>query len=185
MILGITGRVGTGKSFAAEQLHKLFDYTIIELDLIGHQLLRNNQIKQQCIAIFGTQILNHDGEINRQTLGNIVFQNSMQLLKLNNLLHPLILQDVKTKLERIQKNTCIVGALINEIGLSPFCDLILVIDANDEAIINISGPKFKKISIHQISRKGYLGLSKHHILNSFDQTFIQHLKTFHEKILKK
>ena len=185
MILGITGRVGTGKSFAGEQLNKIFGYTIIELDSIGHQLLKKSQVKQECVTIFGTQILNHDGEINRQELGNIVFQNANQLLKLNNLLHPLILKDVKAKLVSIQKKTCIVGALINEIGLTSLCDLILVIDADDDDIMNISGSKFKKISIHQKSRKSYLSLSPYHIINPFDHTFIEHLKSFHQEIFKK
>ena len=41
MIIGLTGRIGTGKSMAATIACAHFPLTLIDLDTIGHDLLKN------------------------------------------------------------------------------------------------------------------------------------------------
>ena len=58
MIIAVTGRVGSGKSYAADIIKSYFEVSIIDMDLIGHDLLNRADITAQCIDTFGEIILN-------------------------------------------------------------------------------------------------------------------------------
>ena len=60
MIIGITGRVGVGKSTAVSYIVDNYDCVIIDLDLIGHDLLEEDKIKNRCIIQFGNQIVSEN-----------------------------------------------------------------------------------------------------------------------------
>ena len=44
----------------------------------------------QIVSYFGENILNEDGTINREKLGQIVFANKEKLYKLNQIMHPAV-----------------------------------------------------------------------------------------------
>lgn len=175
MIIGLTGRVGVGKSAAMTHIQDAFkNCKCIDLDQIGHELLKQTDIITQCVTTFGSVILDSNHQIDRKQLGAIVFNNSKKLLDLNAIIHPEILKEV-LKLVDTYKLTChfivIVGALIKEIKLSKICDKIITIDANDTAIVEKIGEKFKKIACNQQSRQDYIHLADTVVFNNFDLDF--------------
>ncbi len=170
-IIGLTGRVGSGKSTATAALATLPNLTIIDLDSIGHQLLNRPDIQTKLITEFGPQIQDKDDSINRQALGHIVF-NDGQLPRLNRLIHPAIKAEALAQIDAAHTQNClIVGALIQEIELEPYCTTLIVIDADDRAIIEKIGDKFTKISPHQRSRDAYMASAHHLIKNEFTPQF--------------
>lgn len=99
-ILGITGQVGSGKSYVGErfvQLGKQKGITVynIELDELGHRILSNNPkyevAREAIVKEFGEQVRNADTSIDRRVLAKICFSNSDKLKKLNEIMHPQIL----------------------------------------------------------------------------------------------
>ena len=175
MILGITGRVGVGKSTAVKIIKDQYKESIIfDLDLIGHELLNENHIKKELSKEFGDKIFDSNGVIKRQALGNIVFNNKKKLSNLNKVIHPKIKSTVLNQLNNINLSSnliIIVGALIEEIGLNSTCTKIIVIDADDKKIIEKIGGKYVKISKHQRSKEEYCQNSDKVILNNFDDKF--------------
>lgn len=175
MIVGITGRVGVGKSKAVEIIQTTFkDALIFDLDLIGHKLLLTNKLKQECVDLFSDKILDQNKEINRSVLGQIVFADQAKLKQLNRVIHPEIYAHVKKKIiEYKQQNKLIIiaGALIYEIGLVDSCDRIITIDANNQKIIQKIGEKYARIAKHQRSKEEYNDNSDIVIINNFDLEF--------------
>lgn len=169
MIIGLTGRVGTGKTTAQGIFLEEFPLTLLDLDVIGHKLLEETSVINALVHTFGHEILENNA-ISRPALGKIVFSNTDALLKLNSIMHSRIKEYVLNQIESSQSSFLIVGALIQEIGLSESCDLVIVIDVEESLLKSRLG---KKASIlpNQRSRDSYLGEADFIIQNDYDDTF--------------
>jgi dephospho-CoA kinase len=158
MILGITGRVGTGKTTATNQISTLWNAHVVDLDKIGHAVLLDPTIAQAIAKAFGSKMLDEEGAVIRSALSNKVFSSPTALLKLNDITHPSLR---KAAIEEIRDHSAkgehvvVVGALLIALGLRSYVDQVLVIDAEDSLIQAVVGEKFDKISPHQISRDAY------------------------------
>ena len=88
-IIGLAGGIGSGKSTVADFLREVGAVTV-GLDKVGHEVLKQDSVRDQLVNEFGREILGAGGDIDRQLLGNIVFNNPEALMKLNAIVHPAI-----------------------------------------------------------------------------------------------
>ncbi len=95
-IVGLTGGIGSGKSTAAGFLTDL-GALVVDLDKTGHEVLRQQEIRDQLVGEFSGEILDNNGEIDRSRLGKKVFHDREALSKLNAIVHPAIDKIVKKK----------------------------------------------------------------------------------------
>ncbi|MDP1725000.1 MAG: dephospho-CoA kinase [Alphaproteobacteria bacterium] len=87
----LTGSIGTGKSYASKVLKRL-GYKSWDADLVTHQLISpNGKAFQKVIDHFPEGL--KDGNIDRQTLGKIVFNDPAKLKLLESIIHPLVAED--------------------------------------------------------------------------------------------
>ncbi|RXK12636.1 dephospho-CoA kinase [Halarcobacter mediterraneus] len=91
--IALTGGISTGKSTVCN-LFKLHGFLIIDADEISHRLLDENSAK--IAEMFGSQYVK-DGKVLRKELGKIIFTNEENKQRLENLLHPLIKDDIVKK----------------------------------------------------------------------------------------
>ncbi|XP_003486629.1 bifunctional coenzyme A synthase [Bombus impatiens] len=97
-IIGLTGGIASGKSSVAEKLQKL-GAALVNCDKIAHNLyLPGKKCFDTIVENFGPTILKPDGSIDRRALGNIVFNDQMQLSKLNKIVWPIILEETKKQI---------------------------------------------------------------------------------------
>ena len=90
MIVGLTGGIGSGKSYAANLFSQL-GVPIIDADQIAHMITTPNGLATpEIIARFGSEYLTAEGAIDRTKLRQHVFQNPNALAQLNAITHPLI-----------------------------------------------------------------------------------------------
>ena len=89
MIIGITGSIGTGKSTVSNYLISK-GYSVVDADKIskGAYNVGSNGYKA-ILEVFGEEILNSNGEVDRKKIKKIVFDNSNMLQRLNMAIHPL------------------------------------------------------------------------------------------------
>jgi dephospho-CoA kinase len=93
--VGLTGGIASGKSTVASILRER-DCQILQMDPLGHELLEpGHAAYDEVAAEFGTKILEPSGEVNRGKLGAIVFADSAKRARLNEILHPRILEVVR------------------------------------------------------------------------------------------
>lgn len=136
MIVGITGYIGSGKTTIA----KCFEqggFTILDVDAISHELLRDQEIRTKLIATFGESILDRKLQIDRGKLSEIVFNNPEKLHRLNNIIHhklrDVILETLKT-MKKKHNRIIIDVALMDELKLLGYIDKLISIKTSLELI---------------------------------------------------
>jgi dephospho-CoA kinase len=114
-VIGLTGGIASGKSTVSQFLKELGAVTI-DADKVGHEAFKpNTETWREVVDAFGKEILNPDGEIDRQKLGKIVFGDSQALPRLNQIVHPRIYALVKARIEDYRRQG--VGLVVLEAPL--------------------------------------------------------------------
>lgn len=128
MVLGISGTYCSGKSEVGRILKSTYGFEEIDVDSVGHEALRRR--REAVTAAFGKQILTADGEVDRRTLGSVVFSNAEHLARLESILHPEMVRVVSERVPRSEgRRTLINAALLVHMGLDTLCDSVLRVDA--------------------------------------------------------
>ncbi|WP_069636566.1 dephospho-CoA kinase [Campylobacter pinnipediorum] len=92
----ITGTIGSGKSSFCNILKEL-GYDVIDADKIGHLIL--DESTKDISQIFGEEFIKDD-KVDRTKLGELVFNNKNELEKLENFIHPKIMDRVYLECEK-------------------------------------------------------------------------------------
>ncbi|WP_392565656.1 dephospho-CoA kinase [Utexia brackfieldae] len=131
LIVALTGGVASGKS-TVERLFSQLGVPIVDADKISRQVVEKGQpALHQLVDHFGSSILDQHGELNRNRLRQIIFNDADALSWVNNLLHPLIHQQTKAQFSRINAPYLIwVIPLLIENHLQDQADRILVVESN-------------------------------------------------------
>lgn len=132
MIIAISGKSGTGKSFISEQLATFFNAEVISFDKISHQTLEDDNIKNQITAFFGNSILKNN-KINRKLLGKIVFNNEEKLNWLNNLCEQKMVKIIDEIMQKNKnKNFIFDYALLPKMKYFKISDYKILIKSSDK-----------------------------------------------------
>lgn len=92
-IIGITGGIGSGKSIVC-RIFGVLGIPVYEADTRAKWLMNHDpQLKEQLIALLGSDAYTYTGEYNRAWVSSQVFDNQDLLLKLNAIVHPRVWQD--------------------------------------------------------------------------------------------
>ena len=135
-IIGITGGMSSGKSTVARMLASL-GAEHIDADEMCHRLLIAKDVKQRIIARFGDTVHDAYGKIDRSRLAEIVFQDKTCLDDLCNILHPIVIEQIRSRVDEIEqqgrrKAIVIDAALLEESGLSLICDLVIFVNTSSD-----------------------------------------------------
>lgn len=74
-VIGLTGGIGSGKS-AVSTILKKNDILVVDTDEISRQITRSALVLKEIKTIFGRDVLNEDGSLNRKKMADIVFNDS-------------------------------------------------------------------------------------------------------------
>jgi len=85
--IGLTGGIGSGKSTVAMMFADM-GVPVLDLDAVGRKVLDEPQIQSALIDVFGADIQDEKGGIDRKTLAAQAFCNDKQTARLNAILHP-------------------------------------------------------------------------------------------------
>lgn len=128
-IIGLTGGIGSGKTTVANVFASL-GVDIIDADIIARDVVKKGSAALTSIADhFGAQFIQANGELDRALLRQKIFSNNNDKLWLNNLLHPLIREEMSSHAHASTSDYCIIVVpLLIENGLTCMVDRVLVID---------------------------------------------------------
>ncbi|MGD0425318.1 MAG: dephospho-CoA kinase [Candidatus Acidiferrales bacterium] len=129
--VGLTGGIASGKSTVGGMLREL-DCPVLDADTLGHELLEQGQpAREEVIREFGQEVLDARGNVDRGKLGQIIFADAAKRARLNQILHPRIL-DVVRKWFAAQGHpggpelAVVEAALIIEAGYNNELDRVIV-----------------------------------------------------------
>jgi dephospho-CoA kinase len=160
MIVGLTGGIGSGKSEVSSRFEQL-GITVVDADVVAREVVvRGSYALNRIVEHFGQEILNQDGSLDRQKLRELVFENLQEKTWLENLLHPIIRNEIINQLNQSKSPYAIlVSPLLLETSQHELVDRILVVDASEELQITRASlrdtnnaEQIKKIMVTQIDR---------------------------------
>ena len=90
--IGLTGGIGSGKSFIANIIEKI-GYPVYYSDLRSKELTNSHSIIQQGLIDLVGENVYFGGELDKKVLATAIFSNDEIRLKVNQLIHPIVRQD--------------------------------------------------------------------------------------------
>ena len=132
--VAITGGIGAGKSEALAAFARHGAATVSS-DEIVHELLRREEVREAIVERFGNGVVAPNGQLDRDAVATIVFNDRSQLEWLENLLHPLVTMEYIQWREQLADlrqppRVCVTEIpLLYEVGAEERFDKIVVITA--------------------------------------------------------
>ena len=135
-VIGITGPIGSGKSYVGDIFEQL-GFPRIDTDKVYHGLIsKYTETVRELEAEFGKEIVREDGSVDRKKLGEIVFSDKSKLSRLNEITHKYVHIETTTLIEKYReenrKAVIVEVPLMFESGFDKMCDEILCVVADDD-----------------------------------------------------
>ncbi len=143
--------------------------------------------------MFGDDVLNHEGTIDRSALASRVFADSGKLHLLNEILHPLVKKDFECWITLYQGSPYCVqeAAILLESGFGELFDRIIVVTAPPDTRFervnrrdNITRDQFQQRSEKQWPEDEKLKFADFVVLNDNEHLIIPQVINIHNEILK-
>lgn len=132
-VIGITGNAGSGKSELRKYLESL-GYPCLDLDQVAHQIYENHpEVLGELVAEFGEEIL-EEGKLSRPQLAQKAFASQAATQRLNQIVHPLIHQDMDHWLQEQSESPVVFveATLILEAGRGAQYSQVWVVTVDSE-----------------------------------------------------
>jgi dephospho-CoA kinase len=131
-VIGLLGGIGAGKSFVAGLLAERGGF-LIAADPLAHEALRQPEVRDQVVAIFGRECLGPDGEVIRVKLAGPVFADAALRQKLEALVFPWVGAKVAGLIEQAQADPAVEFIVLDapvmlEAGWNNVADRLVYVD---------------------------------------------------------
>ncbi|PEV06409.1 dephospho-CoA kinase [Bacillus thuringiensis] len=131
VVIGLTGGIASGKSTVSEMFREL-SIPVIDADVIAREVVEQGKpAYNKIVEVFGAEVLQQDGELDRPRLGSIVFYNEEKRLQLNKIVHPAVREEMNRQKEMYIKEgaqaVVLDIPLLFESKLTSLVDRILVV----------------------------------------------------------
>lgn len=192
-VVGLTGGIGSGKTAVSDRFHAL-GINIVDADIAARVVVEPGKpALQEIQKHFGAAIIQADGSLDRAILREKVFKDDQERKWLEQLLHPLINEEIRKKLASSSSPyTMLVSPLLIETGQSRYTQRILVVDVPLEKQIertmardNNSEEQVRNIIKVQTSRQERVASADDIIVNDQDiDKLDQSVSELHAKYLE-
>jgi dephospho-CoA kinase len=136
LTIGLTGGIASGKSTVSKMLIDM-GISVIDADIEARLAVEQGETAyNDIVRYFGEEILDQDGNINREKLGTIVFHDEEKRKALNSFVHPAVRERMLSKTEKAKQNgekaIVLDIPLLIEGNLQYMADKILLVYVNEE-----------------------------------------------------
>lgn len=131
--IGITGGIGSGKSYVSAIIREKFGIPVYDCDKEAKRLTATDaEIRRKLIQLVGPETFNGE-ELVRQHLADFLFGSEENARKVNAIIHPAVLRDFKQwAREQQQPIVALESAILFESGFNKSVDRVLFVDAPEE-----------------------------------------------------
>jgi len=134
--LGITGGVGSGKSFVCTSLKEKGLSVVSADELARNAVLPGTQAYKKIVDYFGKEILLDDDTLDRSKLRNIIIQDKNKKKTLEQIVHPEVFLQMDLEFKKSEKRHDPVIAvevpLLFETGMDVFFDYVLTVSVDPD-----------------------------------------------------
>lgn len=127
--IALVGNIAAGKS-TVEAVLKDLGFNVLDTDCVCHNLL--NQSSKIAVTFKSFDVF-EQGVISREKLGKLVFSDELLKKKLENILYPLVEQEIRAffEMNKSEKFVFVAIPLLFEAGMEKLFDRILFIYTDD------------------------------------------------------
>lgn len=194
LLIGLTGGIGSGKSAVSQTFEKL-GVRVIDTDQISQHLTQSQGAAIPAIReTFGAEFIDASGALDRSKMRERIFSNPADKKRLEAILHPAILAEVKYQASTdtdAPYTIMVVPLLFESDNYRSWLHRTVTVDCSEEMQISrtmlrsqLSRPQALAIMAQQISRAERLALSDDIIHNEGDwENLANQVQQLHQKYL--
>ena len=135
MLIGLTGQTGAGKSEVCAILLE-YGFDIINADSVARDVTRaGSECLGKIVEEFGDKMLRPGGKLDRKALGELVFSDAASLDRLEDIIYPYILREIKKRAGELSpgsKGIFLDAPTLFESGANKFCEKICSVTAPED-----------------------------------------------------
>jgi dephospho-CoA kinase len=191
--VGITGGIGSGKTTVC-RIFEVLGIPVFYADLVAKEIMVKDIILIEGIkAAFGGESYFETGVLNNKHIAGIVFNNQLELEKLNALVHPAVFRAFDQWLEQIPRNSPYIlkeAALLFESASYKMCDTSILVTAPKQTKLNrvierdgVSAEQVLARMDKQFTDEQKLAMAAHHISNDESTSLISQVLELHQTFL--
>jgi len=130
VVLGITGGIGSGKSFISSLLREKMNVPVYDCDAEAKRLICDDEeVRQELTELVGTDIYK-DGKLQKQKLADFLFASQQNAQMVNAIVHPAVKKDFCQWVRRQHAEVVAMeSAILYESGFDTTVDKVLYVDA--------------------------------------------------------
>ncbi len=137
--IAVTGSAGSGKSRVCECFGNM-GLATLDCDVIARQVVEpGRQGFNQILDLFGNKVVQKNGELDRAKLRNIIMDDSNLRKKLETILHPRILDEMVSLMDKAgaqgKKAVAVEVPLLFESGMDQFFDVTVAVIAKVQDLV--------------------------------------------------
>jgi dephospho-CoA kinase len=133
-LIGLTGGIAAGKTTVAAHWVSLGGIEI-DADKLAREVVEpGTEGLDQIRRVFGESVFNSEGSLDRQKLGEIIFNDAKKRVALEEIVHPLVRQRASELLAELPENSMVIYTvpLLVEANVSLPFDVIVSVEAPEE-----------------------------------------------------
>lgn len=129
--VGLTGNIGCGKSTVARFLKDLSCVVFDADQIIRSFYEEKGEVYQRIVSIFGREVLDQEGNIDRKKLADLVFSDEEKLRILEEITHNALYRKLDEEFSKLPKGSIVVveASLLVEKGTYKNYDFLVVVYA--------------------------------------------------------
>ena len=133
-LIGLTGGIGTGKTTVSNYLANRYHLPVLDADIYAREAVQlGSPVLSKICDRYSLDVLLPDGTLNRQRLGEIVFNNSTEREWLEQQIHPYVRDRFHSELNTLDAPTVVlVVPLLFEAGMTDLVSEIWVVSCSSE-----------------------------------------------------
>jgi len=102
-IIGLTGGIASGKSTVSNYLENIYKIPVLDADMYAREAVeKGSAILETIFQRYGRKVKTEDNSLNRQQLGEIIFNNPEEKIWLESQIHPYVRECFKRHLEQLE-----------------------------------------------------------------------------------
>lgn len=130
MRIGVTGGIGSGKSYVCRLLEQHWQMPVYDCDREAKRLMNTSPaLRQQLQALVGDDVYDAQGQLDKTVMSRYLFSDAAHVRQVNAIVHPAVKDDFEAWAASQEGDVVMESAILVEAGLRDTVDSLVVVDA--------------------------------------------------------
>ena len=130
MKIGVTGGIGSGKSYVCRLLAQRWQLPVYDCDSAAKMLMVSSpHIRQQLQELVGDDVYDAGGQLNKGVMSRYLFADTAHVKAVNAIVHPAVKDDFELWASQQTGDVVMESAILVEAGFAKAVDCLVVVEA--------------------------------------------------------